>query len=141
MPVYWKKYPLNWKSEIRPRILERDGNRCAFCLAENGEHIFRGYLDGREVYQYSTGAVHDAKTGELIEINYYAMIEALNGDINSKAIKVVLTIMHLDHDTTHNEDDNLKAACQKCHLKHDSAHHKKNAKETNIKKKKLQTLF
>jgi hypothetical protein len=141
MPCDYSKYPTNWKSEIRPRILERAGNKCELCLVGNGEYIFRGYLDGIEVYQYGDGSVHNAKTGEFIEKNVYALIEALNGDINSKAIKVVLTVMHLDHDTTNNEDDNLKAACQKCHLNYDKEHHKKNSKETIRKKKKLQNLF
>ena len=36
--------------------------------------------------------------------------------------KVVLTIAHLDHDPTHNTDDNLRALCQKCHNRHDSGH-------------------
>lgn len=35
MPVDYSIYPPNWKTEIRPRILERAGNRCEFCGAEN----------------------------------------------------------------------------------------------------------
>lgn len=30
------RYPANWK-EIRQRILERAGNKCEFCGAENGK--------------------------------------------------------------------------------------------------------
>jgi len=47
--------------------------------------------------------------------------------------KVVLTVAHLDHDTTNNEYDlknrhigNLKAMCQRCHLNYDAEHHAKN---------------
>lgn len=36
--------------------------------------------------------------------------------------KVVLTIAHLDHDTTHNEDANLRAWCQLCHNSYDTRH-------------------
>jgi hypothetical protein len=32
---------------------------------------------------------------------------------------VVLQVMHLDHDTTNNDDANLKAACQRCHNLYD----------------------
>lgn len=141
MPIDYKKYPLNWKSEIRPSILERDGNCCGFCKVKNGEYIFRGYLDGKEVYQYSDGSVHDVVSGEFIEKNVYAIIESLSGDINQKAIKIVLTVMHLDHDIENNDYSNLKSGCQKCHLNYDKEHHRKNAKETNTKKKKLQSLF
>jgi 5-methylcytosine-specific restriction endonuclease McrA len=37
--------------------------------------------------------------------------------------RVVLTIAHLDHDITHNEDTNLAALCQRCHLAHDAHEH------------------
>lgn len=35
MPIDYKKYPANWKTEIRPRILERAQNRCELCGVEN----------------------------------------------------------------------------------------------------------
>ena len=31
MPIDYKKYPKNWKSEIRPSILKRANNCCEFC--------------------------------------------------------------------------------------------------------------
>lgn len=34
--------------------------------------------------------------------------------------KVVLTVMHLDHDPTNNDDANLMAGCQKCHNRYDA---------------------
>lgn len=34
-----------------------------------------------------------------------------------------LTVSHQDHDTTNNEDDNLKALCAPCHLQYDRHHH------------------
>lgn len=37
MPCDYKDYPKNWRSEIRPAILERAGNRCEFCGAVNYE--------------------------------------------------------------------------------------------------------
>jgi len=35
MPCDYKKYPANWKTEIRPRILKRAKNKCEFCRVEN----------------------------------------------------------------------------------------------------------
>lgn len=35
MPINYKKYPPNWKSEIRPAILERANHKCEKCGAEN----------------------------------------------------------------------------------------------------------
>lgn len=33
------RYPKNWNTEIRPRILDRAGNRCEMCGVEN--HTYR----------------------------------------------------------------------------------------------------
>lgn len=35
MPCDYTKYPPNWKTEIRPRILERADHKCEECAAEN----------------------------------------------------------------------------------------------------------
>jgi len=37
MPVDYSRYPPNWKTEIRPRILARANNRCEVCEAVNHE--------------------------------------------------------------------------------------------------------
>jgi hypothetical protein len=141
MPINYKLYPKNWKSEIRPAILERDNNCCKFCKVSNGIYIFRGTLYGKEVFQNANGEIFSYPDGQLLDTDVYAPIEPLNGDINSKAFKVVLTIMHLDHDTTNNEYTNLAAGCQKCHLNYDKNHHRKNSRNTINKKKLLQNLF
>ncbi len=54
--------------------------------------------------------------------------------------KVVLTVAHLDHNPRNNNDDNLKALCQKCHLAYDAKHHAKNAAETRFLKSKAVSL-
>lgn len=41
--------------------------------------------------------------------------------------KIVLTVAHLDHDTSNNDESNLKAMCQRCHLRYDRDFHAKNA--------------
>jgi len=47
------------------------------------------------------------------------------------AIKIVLTVAHLDHNPTNNDPNNLKAMCQKCHNSYDRKHRD----ETIIEKK------
>jgi hypothetical protein len=37
MPINYKKYPKNWKTEIRPSILKRAQNKCEKCGVENGQ--------------------------------------------------------------------------------------------------------
>lgn len=41
--------------------------------------------------------------------------------------RVVLTVMHLDHNPANNADDNLCAACQRCHNLYDAPHRHANA--------------
>lgn len=36
--------------------------------------------------------------------------------------RVVLTIAHLDHTPEHNNPDNLRALCQRCHNRYDAKH-------------------
>ena len=45
-------------------------------------------------------------------------------------VKVVLTIAHLDHDPTHNDPENLRALCQRCHNRYDARHRAANRSHT-----------
>lgn len=117
MPVNYKDYPDNWKTEIRPAILKRAGVKCENCGAPNHSVILRN--------------------GDTFEVLEPSMsLEALELD-GAKLTKVVLTIAHLDHDVSNNEYENLKALCQKCHLNHDKYQHW----QTRDKKKSLLLQF
>jgi len=49
--------------------------------------------------------------------------------------KVALTVAHLNHDTTDNRPENLKAMCQRCHLRYDAKHHARSAAETRRRRR------
>jgi hypothetical protein len=49
-------------------------------------------------------------------------------------IRIILTTAHLDHNPANNEDSNLVALCQRCHLAYDHKHHAENAKRTRLLK-------
>lgn len=117
MPCDWSRYPSNWKSEIRPRILERDGFRCKRCLVENGSDLSKRCC--KEPIYNERGKCHSC---------------------GKRRPRVVLTIAHLDHDTTNNADDNLAALCQRCHLSHDAKFHASNARATRDRKSGQTTL-
>ena len=124
MPIDYKEYHPEWKTKIRPDILERDKHCCKFCGVKNHSIIHRTGKGMFEWVYWPEGMESEAWT--------------LDG---LKSTKIVLTIAHLDHDKTNNDYDNLAALCQKCHLGIDLKHHMKNARDTNEKKKKLQRLF
>jgi hypothetical protein len=123
MPIDYKKYPPNWRSEIRPRIMNRANNTCEFegcdfkhleklwAVKRNGktQGWFRNFEEAEKLPK-SIESKKNKKTGitELVP--------------NPKKIKVILTIAHLDHDETNHDvkDERLKAACQLCHLRYDA---------------------
>lgn len=90
MPIDYSKYPKNWHSEIRPRILKRADNLCEWCGLPNYAWV-------------------NSKTREICLPD------------EDHAIRIVLTVAHLDHDEENHDvkDDRLAALCQKCHLSYD----------------------
>jgi hypothetical protein len=137
MPCDYSKYPPNWKTEIRPRILARADNKCEQegCGAANN---LWGYHD-KEGKFWSSQMIHDELEKGVDVFHEDGILGHI--PLERRAVKIVLTIAHLDHDITNNDDSNLKALCQRHHLALDKQQHTKNARETNRKKKGLQNLF
>lgn len=135
MPIDYKKYPSNWKTEIVPKVKARENNRCAFCGVKN---YSVGYREGSKFIPTCGNGYHDkAGSGELTYKEARKLVKHCNEYSEDNLIVIVLTVAHLDHDVTNNELSNLKALCQKCHLNYDKEHHRKNTKETLNKKKGL----
>ena len=124
MPIDYSKYPKNWKTEIRPMILERANNCCEFCRIPNYKMIIRGNWNGVNCYQDENGFIYDETDSKEIGSDYVGEVHPTN-----KIIKVVLTIAHLDNDISNNSDSNLKALCQKCHNNLDIEFRKSNRKK------------
>lgn len=124
MPIDYRKYPPNWLSEIRPRIMKRANNTCEFdgCDFKHGEIIFAVKYRGRTQAWYrdfDEAEKHYPKSFESKRNRKTGKVEIVP---NPKKVKIVLTIAHLDHDETNVnvKDDRLKAACQLCHLRYDA---------------------
>jgi hypothetical protein len=97
MPCDYSKYPANWKTEIRPAILERAGNKCEWCGVPNDAHRHKS----SDLWFSKANYPEDAQEGELS--------------------KIVLTIAHVhDHDPMNCDPENLAALCQRCHNRHDA---------------------
>lgn len=134
MPIDYKKYPANWLTEIRPRIMHRAGGVCESngCDFSHLEFVFAVKYKGK-----TTGWYRDLKEAESHPKTIEGKRSKLTGKVeavpNPKRIKVILTIAHLDHDeTNHNvSDDRLAALCQLCHLRYDA---KEKYKRSLVKK-------
>lgn len=113
MPCDYSKYPPNWKSEIVPAVLTRARHACENCGLENGQTVFSIELwikDNTGRYKIRALWFRDQRDAEREK----------TGQV--KAVKVVLTVAHLDHDEENHEVslDRLKALCQACHLRYDA---------------------
>jgi len=95
------RYPKNWRTEIVPRIRARSGNRCE-CTGQCGrihnrrQEIVAGYLAPR------CNRVNGMPIDEI------------------EGPKIVLTVMHLNHQPEDCSDENLLHACQGCHNRYDA---------------------
>ena len=101
---------------VRDRVRRRAKGRCEWCGAPNHKYIWRAnggvWLDPR------LGQWRDSR-GDMV---VYAPRKVREGYI-------VLTTAHLNHDPADHEDDNnLAALCQRCHLVYDGPHHRRTAR-------------
>ena len=118
MPCDYKRYPADWTA-IRARILKRAWNKCEQC----GRHNYAIIVNDIEREHYPE--FQNAQAAARAMRNHFP---------DAKTRIVVLTIAHLDHDVAHNDDSNLRAWCQKCHLAHDKELHIRHGKETKVRK-------
>jgi len=123
MPIDYKKYPPNWLSEIRHRIMLRANNTCECegCDFKHLELVWAVRYKGRTTGWYRDFDVANEfpSTGES-KFNFKT--KKTESIPNPKQVKVILTIAHLDHDElNHNvSDERLMAMCQLCHLRYDA---------------------
>lgn len=107
------RYPKNWSAEIVPHIRERSGNRCE-CTGQCGaDHR----LD--EVGQAGDRCARlNGQIGYWDESGFWNVYRPLF-DGPRKTVKIVLTVMHLNHTPEDCRDENLLHACQGCHNRYD----------------------
>ena len=122
------RYPANWVSEIRPRILARAGNCC----------------EGSPMYpdcRVPDGWYRDNETGLTYPAHIAADLERRQYPDWGRLTRIVLTIAHLNHVPEDCRDENLRAWCQRCHCTYDAKIHAQHANETRRKRKALKDLF
>jgi hypothetical protein len=116
------RYPKDWK-EIRERILKRARNKCELCGVPNG------------VYRWTDEDGDHTTTDEM-------RVETLTTCDGVAVSRIVLTIAHWENmDPADCRDENLKAACQRCHNRHDVPHRTINRAATRKRGKARADLF
>lgn len=128
--------PKEWRA-IRERILERADHRCE-CRGECG----MAHQPNEAPEDYDRCSVpHGATIVRTTVANLSMWTKhdgcslCLGGDPECRPVRVILTTAHLDHDPTNNDDANLRAFCQLCHLRYDRHEHARNAASTRARKR------
>ena len=135
MAIDYSKYPSNWKTEIRPRILKRANDKCERCGVDNYAVIMRNEYDKSVYLVLRDDGIYCTPSGLPIKLS-----ELPDGYYDSRDVQVVLTIAHIhDHNPMACDDDNLQALCQRCHLILDAPLHAKRAAITRRKNYEEQT--
>lgn len=136
MPIDYSEYPSNWLTEIRPRILQRAHNCCEWCGAPNYAIIIRDLHS--QSWRLISSTEHEWLKSKVR--SGYTHLQAIK---KLGFTKIILTIAHLNHDKENHQvqDDELKAACQRCHLKYDHARHIENRKYGRNRNKTQVKLF
>jgi len=114
MPIDKKSESLDWEALVR-RTLKRAKNCCMRCLKPDKRVVHIAYRDGLQYWikQGPTGLVWRNEFGELEIANPPTSIE-------SEPIEVVLSIIHLNHNSGDNRDKNLQVFCQSCVVAHEN---------------------
>jgi 5-methylcytosine-specific restriction endonuclease McrA len=112
------RYPADWP-QISTAIRLRAGNICEACKAPNGAMI-------RRATSKEWGAVWRLASDSAFENGRCASTGAQRpGTMEDEcgygpAVKVVLTVAHLDHQPENCDPENLRAWCQRCHNTYDA---------------------
>jgi 5-methylcytosine-specific restriction endonuclease McrA len=112
-----------WEA-TRKRILQRAGDKCEQCGKPNHAAAYT-VCTGTEMYWSLVGSSRwYSHRGTLIPTRFMMRhLVRMKHPRPPRRIYVILTVAHLDHTPGHDDDANLRAWCQWCHLHHDQPHH------------------
>ena len=129
------RYPAHWP-QIRDEVLADASYRCQWPGCGARHHAVGHWRLGRNEWAWhpvcGSGPVDAAGDGRswpdlqllsYAEAREFAQVENDNGVIDGRAIVIVLTVAHLDHQPENCDRTNLRAFCQRHHLAYDQPHH------------------
>lgn len=117
-PENRSRYPSDWP-RIADAIRARAGDTCECCGVPNGAMIRRATSDnGIPLWRLATDSAYEngrsaADGSEVIDTGEDTCAWG-------RAVRVVLTVAHLDHRPENCDPANLRAWCQRCHNTYDA---------------------
>lgn len=118
MPIRKEDYPPDW-ARISREVRDRAKQCCEWCGVRNGFWIIRATIPIDFIRVRLNGQFVSKPFGDFDEIFPQNMSPEHYKSLG--AVKIILTVAHLDRDRTNNDPSNLAALCQRCHLNHDRA--------------------
>jgi hypothetical protein len=127
-PDLRKHYGKQWRTETRPRVLLRAGNKCEQCGVPNHTNVMRAA--GWWTAPAQLGAIIEYLDRTRTQEFYWT---PPNGDpaqllgfppLICRWVYIRLGVAHLNHTAGDDRDENLRAVCQWCHLNLDKEHHR-----------------
>lgn len=114
MVIDYKKYPPNWKKEIRPRILERANHKCEFCGVDNYSIRFNGKKDIKVVLTIAH-LDHDPDNWDVEDERLAALCQKchMNYDKNGKQNRMFYKCNMKGCDRNHHAN----GLCKACNMK------------------------
>lgn len=117
MPIRKQDYHPEWP-RISLEIREAAGWKCEWCEAPGNKVIQRlpggSWVEVERVQAAPTCVWEETNTMTWGRLKFH------------KLTKIILSVAHLDRDSSNNDRDNLACLCQKCHLNHDIRQHIRN---------------
>ena len=124
MPINYKEYHPDWKA-ISLRIRkERAQDKCEWCGVPN----YSIARTNKATRKRETMPPVETPPSYAEAKDFAALRNEAGVDGPGRWSPVVLTVAHIDRDKTNNDDENLAALCQHCHLNHDRHQHIENAR-------------
>ena len=125
-------YPSNWKAISHRVRFERERGVCQGCGRRHGQpvHVLE---DGRH-FDFARNMWVSARGNQVGHPMLHEFARA-------RTTYVWLSCCHLDNDPRNNEDHNLAALCQACHLRQDLRYHIAQRKITHLQKRAMGDLF
>lgn len=114
------RYPPEWRSIAYGRK-EAAGWRCEWCKVRHGIMIRRSLAEPAVYLDLESYTYHSADDGR--EVAGYPLPGHLDDGPEprfAEAVKVIITVAHLDHTPENCKPENLRALCQRCHNRLDA---------------------
>jgi hypothetical protein len=125
-------YPIDWPQLCGAIRFRRARGRCEECarpLLQRVFHLGDGRRGDAEISDWRDGQGHRLRQ-RLRDDDLLARV---------RVTRVVLAAAHRDHDTANNEDANLAAFCQRCHMLDDRDEHRRRRWRTLFRREAMAT--